>query len=154
MAVLNLVPLEQWVCDTCGELIRDVEGAYVQFARVNGVARDFRIVHHATASPRARGCYGPPDLSDLPMSRLQGDDGLAVLLGLLEPGPALLPQVRADVVSWAELFRRLRVPRYEEARQFFAAAEGAGVWPDGRHETSAYSQQALSQLLELGRDSD
>ncbi len=154
MAVLNLVPLEQWVCDTCGELIRDVEGAYVRFARVDGVARDFRIVHHNPASPRPGGCYGPDELSDLPMSRLQGDDGLAVLLGLLEPGPALLPGVRADVVSWAELFRRVRLPRYEEARQLFAAGEGAGVWPDGRHESSAYSQEALAQILELGRGCD
>jgi hypothetical protein len=57
----KLKPLQQFVCDTCGELIQSVDQGYVEWLwdDKGGNARDFHIVHHALYSPLKPdlGCY-------------------------------------------------------------------------------------------------
>jgi hypothetical protein len=50
---MKLVPLKQWICDTCGEVIERPNEGYVQFVDSNndGNYDDFVIVHHAAYSP-------------------------------------------------------------------------------------------------------
>lgn len=128
-----LIPLKQWICDTCGEIIELPEHGWLEWRQDdNHKAFDFRIVHHVDYSPHKLGggdCYRFKSLSSH-LDRYVGEDGLPRLLCLLDEGVHIGPdsachsdpQVK-DIREWMELFRRLQVPHYEEARQYFNEAD-------------------------------
>ena len=117
---LNIGP---WYCDTCGEIIDGAENGMLQWLTHSDgdrhVGRDLRIVHHFSASPLggANGCY--PDerhelkadrstLSDHPLEKVLGPDGLVILLSLIEDGKLPAREVNRVIM-------RLFVPGYERA---------------------------------------
>jgi hypothetical protein len=120
---MRLETLKQWVCDTCGELIKKPEEGWLEWQverRSDGGywTFDYRICHHLLSSPRDRennGCYqndgGHNHLDDF-----LGPDGLTRLIEKVGRGEVKDPK------SWAEAVRRLFTPGYEEARQYFAEA--------------------------------
>ena len=97
-----LKPLTEWICDACGETIEAPEDGYVEWQKAGNVKFGFRIVHHATRSPRRNNggnCYYTTSErgGDMSLDRVVGPIGLAVLTSWLDigsftracsPGPA------------------------------------------------------------------
>jgi hypothetical protein len=49
---MKLKTLQQWICDTCGEIIADPSQGYVEWLTgEDRLAHGYRIVHHAPYSP-------------------------------------------------------------------------------------------------------
>jgi hypothetical protein len=139
---MKLEPLQQWICDTCCGLIERPEHGWLQWlSDEDGKCYGFRIVHHMSASPRkgysSRGCYGlhPSQArEDIDLSQFVGQDGLAQLLrffvhaGELDPEDGQ-PRLKSGK-EFAELVRRLMIPHYEEARQYWESAKEDGLFED------------------------
>lgn len=119
-----------WNCDTCGEMIDRPHDGWVEwFCKVeNGIrsGSGFRLVHKSAASPRggARNCQydgravqleGGMALKDDDMTEFMGADGLTRLLCMLSDNE--LP--KDEVI---EMIKRLHVPGYETARDYFEQA--------------------------------
>lgn len=110
MALFEVEPFTRWRCDECGEAISHPRDGWVEWRQHAGVACDFRIVHHVSASPRdEQGCYGEDVEGNMLLEETLGDDGLAWLMGLLARAPVNREQ-------FAELVRRVQLPFYEDAR--------------------------------------
>jgi hypothetical protein len=139
---MRLKPLHQWICDGCQDLIAEPTHGHLEWLALEEdhfKAHGFRIVHHSPRSPRrpAGNCYRyeeRPGRRDMSLDTYVGSNGLPKLLMLLDPGPPHLPEIRRpgvrDVGEWVELFRRLHIPYYEEARLYWDRAEDDGDFDD------------------------
>ena len=115
-----LKPLEEWICDVCGQVIESEEEGYLIWKRNDkSKAGSFKIIHHVKCDLDDHG-------SSLPLDSVTGSAGLSRLLAFWTTGPL---QTRlfdadhddiADSSELVDLIRRLHVPYYEEARQYFA----------------------------------
>ena len=163
---MRLQPRTQWICDTCGQpILKPEEGMLECRMEKDGTGRyrslDFRLVHHVSYSPRNphrpegrkyehESCYQHSGGSSWHLHHVIAPDGIARLLGLLDVGPELDPDYSGpEVVSireWVELFRRLTIPFYEEARLYWRQAKADG-WFDGANEVSLYSPQFLQDII-------
>jgi hypothetical protein len=86
-----LKPLTEWICDACGETIEAPENGYVEWQMAGNRRFGFRIVHHATRSPRRNNggnCYYTTSErgGDMSLDRVVGPSGLAVLTSWLDIG--------------------------------------------------------------------
>ncbi|MCK5472212.1 hypothetical protein KAI54_03425 [Candidatus Gracilibacteria bacterium] len=143
----------QWICDTCGEVINAASEGYVEWINeeVDGETqcRDFHIVHQKVFSPRKNehGCYQHGEelgRSDLPLENFMGGIGIAQLLSFIDLGEIIDPDNEHDprinnFREYAEIFRRLHLPFYEEARLYFEMAKKDGFF-DGANEIWVYSE--------------
>jgi hypothetical protein len=120
-----LKPLQQWICDACGETIQSPEHGYVEWMETQDQMHGFRIVHHALHSPRRKSggdCYYKNNErgGDLSLTELIGVRGLVELTSWIDVGEWHVPNYSGPVVrdlrEWVTLFRRVQVPFYEEAR--------------------------------------
>jgi hypothetical protein len=63
---MKLKPLEQFICDECGGLIKKVEDGWLEWINPpNKPVHGFRIVHNAASSPgvvQAGNCYYPKNV--------------------------------------------------------------------------------------------
>ncbi len=126
-----------WRCDSCGELVSDLQAGWVEWVaaqdrkgkpKVSGL----RLVHRRSASPRYRephGCqYNPRDefrknrgiVEGLPLDRFVGPDGLMSLLSMIAERE-LPPQ------ELIELAKRVQIPGYEAVYEMVHDAVGEGV---------------------------
>jgi hypothetical protein len=147
---MKLIPLEQWICDTCQGRINQVSDGWVEWtdASDDGDYRPFgfHIVHHQSPCQY----HGPRHLLDLPLSSFVGPNGLVRLLNILKPGPEFDPAgefAARDRDEWCEFARRLQIPHYEEARQYWSLAEQDELFVDDATEVYRYSQESLTMLL-------
>ena len=145
---MRLVPLQQFICDTCGELIASPANGWLEWRKdADGTLTGFRIVHHATASPRQppADCYYPEKIKagDMHLDSYLGPDGLVRLTAFLVPPPA----ERVDIEGLVEVIRRLHIPQYEEARAYWRQATDDGFF-DGANEHFPYIQSTLETLLD------
>ncbi len=142
---MKLKPLQQWYCDTCGQVIEKPEDGWLEWGKhddTNQVS-GFHITHNAHKSPRGgeQGCYQYKYGLDSETSIRSQDnhlqyflrpDGLAYLLSLVHEGPQQTDDISTtDVVdfsSWTEVVRRLHIPYYEEYRGYLrdVRADGYG----------------------------
>jgi hypothetical protein len=149
----RLKPLEQWICDACGEVIQRQEHGWLEWLRDRDDrfrASGFKIVHDSLHSPRGQfGCYHYTNhrgRSDAHLAEYVGSDATAWLLGLLARSGRRDSGVK-DIWEFAELVRRLTIPYYEEARQYWNRAETDGVF-DGANEVSPYTQRTLRHVID------
>lgn len=148
---MHLKPLQQWVCDTCHEIIEKPEDGYVQFHKdSNKLYDDFIIVHHKPESPldNKNGCYIYN--FDVGLDECLGDNGKVYLLSLLDPGEYFTDPFRpmtSNIRAWVEFFRRLQIPYYEEARQYWSRAMEDGFFGDC-NEQWMYEPETLKLLIE------
>lgn len=144
---MKLLPLQQFKCDACGHIIEHPDVGWVEWLAgptPGTKAHGFRIVHNSNR------CQYPSTgrVHDIHLIHLLGPDGLATLLGLLAPG-GHTGNREAGVASfdeWGDLVRRLHIPHYEEARQYWADAEADGLF-DGPAKHAPYSQATLLDIL-------
>lgn len=150
---MKLKPLQQWICDTCGEIIECPEDGYVQFKDGDMGYDNFIIVHHFSASPRkdnnTRGCY--QYYADSSLKSFLEAGGLAHLLALVDPGEHKCYELKqphtGDFRKWVDFVRRLQLPYYEEARLYWQKAEKDGFF-SGANETWPYLSENLKLLIE------
>ena len=139
---MSLKPLQQFICDECGEVIEKVEDGWIEwFDDFENPIHGFRIVHYSSASPRneqGRTCYYPESsaLCDHHLRDVTGSNGLAYLLSFFERN-------LGDPKELAEIIRRIRIPHYEEARQYLAKA-----YNDGFVDSKDYGQNDLKQVIQ------
>lgn len=122
-----LKPLQQWICDSCAEIINGPEQGYIEWQKTGMKKHAFRIVHHAPYSPRRSkdgDCYyGNNERGgDCSLRDVVGPIGLIHLTSWIDVGEWHEakydgPEVK-DLREWTTLFRRLHVPYYEEARTY------------------------------------
>jgi len=145
----ELKPLQEWICDKCGEVIASPTDGCLEWLadRDSLKISGFKVVHHAPASPyRAKdgNCYHySSDLEshDMHLDMFLGLDGLARMVAW-----TYSPGVKS-AKEWAEVFRRLHIPRYEEARRHWNSAQANGYFAE-IDEESRYSQQILQEVIE------
>jgi hypothetical protein len=144
---MQLIPLQQWKCDTCGQIIDGPQAGWVEWLAgptAGTKAHGFRVVHNSNR------CQYPSTgrVRDMHLIHLTGSDGLATLLALLAPGGRTGDRERgvADLDEWGELVRRLHVPHYEEARQYWSDADADSFFA-GMEARLIYSQATLKSIL-------
>ena len=145
---MKLKPLEQWICDSCGEVINSPSEGYVQWQRNDNLyIEDYKIVHHKKYSPNKKGCY-IYDYDDS-LEDFVGDKGIINSLSLLDAGPNFIPNYtpQTDIRKWTEFFRRLHIPYYEEARLYWGRAKAEGYFADS-NEIRIYQPDFLKELIE------
>jgi len=145
---MKLQPVAQWKCDACGQIIANPEAGWVEWMAgptPGTKAHGFRIVHNSNR------CQYPSSarVRDTHLVHLVGPDGLSALLTLLAPdrqAGSREPGV-ANLDEWGELVRRLHIPHYEEARQYWSDAVADGLFSDP-NAPMPYSQQVLLRILD------
>src|ERR1700761_7800981 len=115
----KLEPLQQWYCDTCGQIIERPEHGYLEWKNKDVSTREdfrhlrygFRIVHNAARSPlreeRGRdGCFytNMERGGELPLTEFVGVSGLIYAVNWIDVGQAFDgtyrgPEVR-DLREW------------------------------------------------------
>ncbi len=141
-------PLTQWWCDTCGEPMNIADG-WLEWIDPNNVPQGFRIVHN-----RAK-CFhytNHPHRSDNHLEYFLGPEGLQKFLSKLDVGPILNPENKwpgkiGDMPNFVDTIRRLHIPFYEEARRYFAEAQGDGFF-DGANEVYVHLPSTCEALIE------
>lgn len=144
----DLIALEQWCCDHCGEKIERVEDGWLEWYRdirseePNFKGKGFRIVHH---SPKcmydSREMYRENKLTaDMHLEDFTGPDGLVYLLSFIEN------QRVEDPSELIEIIRRIHTPYYEEARKYHHEAEADGFF-DGENEITRYTTSSSIYIL-------
>ena len=141
-----LKPLEQWCCDTCGDVIDGPTNGCVEWHtthRTNTVS-GFRIVHRSSKCT-----YRSIELATLgrtssllPLLDALNPSGLGHMLGLLEEA-VKEGSVREEALSeFVEALRRLQIPYYEEARLAWQAGLKEGI-----HDGKRYDSATLKHLI-------
>lgn len=159
MKRLNLLPLMQWVCDTCKEIIEEPGHGYVEYKWDPDsdflLRYGFRVVHQALHSPyRKNGanCYYPNNErgGDWALTDCLGERGIVLLTSWIDPGKEFARSFHAsgvkDLREWVVVMRRLHVPFYEEARFFFSQAHSDDNM-GGSNELLFYSPKGLQKIL-------
>lgn len=105
--------LRSWTCDTCGDSV-NIEGGMLAIDEdEQGRGRRYRIVHNTTE------CLNPyGNFSDFHLSECVGPNGISLLLSYLDPSFDGGDSQVADLRSFAEVFRRLHIPMYEQTRKY------------------------------------
>lgn len=143
----------QWFCDECGKLIeRPEHGCLEWYLDSNDqTCGGFEIVHQKDHSPNGKGgCGGYHEGGSEPLRNLVGDNAIPGMLKFIDQA-AEEPVFRGPRThafrEWAEVFRRLTIPYYEEARYCIDRATKAGSFGwQGR--TSALPPESLERLAE------
>ncbi len=160
----NQETLTEWVCDTCGEMIRDAEKEGWLEWECDDTGRNYtnyRICHHALASPRYPDdidrCYVHTSAKKsrlgnmgTNLSSFTGSIGLASLMVHLDlSGLNGRPNQRLvkDISEWSEIFRRLHMPYYEEARQYWREAGQDGYFSNIGGIDQAYFPWVLKDII-------
>jgi hypothetical protein len=144
---MKLLPLQQWKCDACGQIIERPDVGWVEWltGSTQGTkAHGFRLVHNSNR------CQYPSTrrVHDLHLVHLLGPDGLGTLLTLLLPGRQAGGREEgvASLDEWGDLVCRLQIPSYEEARQYWSDGEANGFFSESEKH-SPYSQATLLGFL-------
>ena len=151
-----LVPLQQWICDTCGCIIEAPNHGFIEWKKTeDGQKYGFRIVHNAKYSPykdSGGSCFysSKERGGDLYLERVVGPDGLVTLTSWIDVGEwheddYRGPSVR-DLREWVKVFRRVQLPYYEEARQYTDELRDAS--DTGLHEIAFYLHDQLKEIID------
>lgn len=150
-----LKPLQQWICDACGDVIASPDDGWVEWKVTGGKKHHFRIVHNLRHTPYAATSgtcqYSHKERDgDLYISDMIGPVGLIRLISWIDVGDwhqddYTHPSVR-DLREWTTLFRRLHLPYYEEARLCIQELED--FRSGGANEILFYLPEQLKRIVE------
>lgn len=139
-----LLPLVQFVCDSCGGTIEPGHGR-LEWLEHDHVARSLRIVHHGES------CQSPPQQQgrrELPLDDFAGPDKLASLYGFISVAPngenTATPEHQEE---FTEILRRLTMPYYEEARLYWNKAMTDGFFGSAS-DAQIYSSTSCKALVQ------
>ncbi len=141
---MNLIPLQQWLCDSCGKIILKPQDGWLEWYSDMGTRLEsgFRIVHSACQ-------YKEPESQSQNKLRqgdrldsFTGSDGLVRLISMLEF------RKLADSKELITIIRRLQFPYYEEARQHWSQAERDGFFK-GINEYWPFLKDTLHSIIRM-----
>ncbi|WP_316736708.1 hypothetical protein [Pedobacter aquatilis] len=147
-----LVPLEEFRCDTCGDIIESPKTAYLEWNSVkdeNGKLRatNFKIVHHDPANNVVCSENGTSTTS---LEKYVGSEGSGNLWSFIDEGEIVAPNYTGpralNLREFTEVARRLSMPHYEEARDFLHMAESDGYISSNQY--GIYSVDKLQFIIE------
>lgn len=152
-----LKPLEQWICDDCGELIESHDKGIVvwqqDFQTEVYLHWGYRVIHKR-GQPNQEGCDGPAyrGWPWLDIGNLTGIEGLTRILAMQTLGPLkeklegpckIGPKHSGELV---DLIRRMQTPYYEEARTRFNNRDLMD-WFSDNNEVAPYLPETLQQMI-------
>lgn len=148
----NLKPLKEFICDVCGEVIKDIDDGYVVWRSDRDHDRlqyDFKIIHQRDCDDRTCG-------NSMPLKKFLGIDGLSYLLTFYSLGPLKTLPLSKEFRSknrilnndeFIDFIRRVQIPYYEEARQYFSKREVLEDYSDS-NEYYPYLPHNLKKIIE------
>ena len=150
-----LIPLKQFICDSCKKPIVNIEDGWIEWesyidAKTDKiVSKNFRICHH---NNKCQKLIKHPNCADLPLSDFTGDYAIVQTISMLDIGVYHDPTYTVgseieNLREFAELQRRLLLPYYEEARQYWNEAINQGYFGD-MNEISIYMPSFLKRMIE------
>ena len=155
-----LKPLEEFICDSCGQIIKNIDDGWVEWegrydeTKNKLISKNFRICHH---SIKCQKLANHPDCSDLPLREFTGEKAIVQTISFLDDGPYHVPSYKGpeaeNLREFAEFQRRLILPYYEEARLFWNRAMSDGYFGDS-NELSIYLPKNLKIMIEHYKNSD
>lgn len=136
-----LKPLEQFICDTCGQVIDSPKNGFLEWITTHDPSQrmDFNIIHGKWASPLpGEGKCSQHETklgrSDHHLDEFIGIKALEYFLPWIDDGPWISEDYKGPQIHYlreiSELLRRLTLPYYEEARLYFDKAIEDGVIDD------------------------
>lgn len=141
-----LKPLEQWICDVCGDVIESPEQGYVIWRHDEQYREcDFKIIHQTK-------CDTGAFPSSAAVEDFLGEAGLNYLLSFLSIGQikVLLGQRSGasikDMHEFVDFFRRMQTPYYEEARTKFSNHDLL-EWFSDSNEVYPYKSEVLKRII-------
>jgi len=163
---MRLKPLKQWICDNCEERIEKPGDGWLEWlvdkteSPIKGQPHyhGFKIVHHLSSSPKQPfdDCYyykqSPEHQLHMgaALADFLGQHGLIRLLMFIHSGPVHEKQYSGphvkDCKEWAEIFRRLNFPYYEEARYYMTRARDTGFL-NQFNEITCYLPETLKEVI-------
>ena len=143
---MKLIPLKQWICDACGEVIDKPKDGWLEWytEKNTSLATGFRIVHHKESCTYNDQTLEQQNLSpcDLGLADVLGSGGLGNLLFMLELSEIGADKL-ADVKELLEIIRRLHLSYYEEARLYWNDA-----LRDGFHDGCVFDANTLLAIIQ------
>ena len=141
----DLIPLKQWYCDSCGEVISKPEDGWLEWytdVKEFNNGKGYRIVHHEDHCMYDQHVMykQKKSVSDMHLDYYMGPDGLVNLLSYIDFDRVEKNSELVDII------RRLHVPYYEEARKYHPIAEAEGFF-SGENEASRYLQNTSKHIL-------
>ena len=140
---MSYLPLTQWKCDVCGQMIENMDEGYVTWSASPEGDSDFTIIHQSKDR-----CDDGRKHFSAALRDFLGADGLANLTAMLSHGPVTYgsgqPRI-ANMDEFVDFFRRVQLPHYEEARQSFKRAEVREDLSDAS-QVYPYLQETLQRL--------
>lgn len=122
-------PLSVWYCDRCGGEIDNPKDGIVTFDVVRDLALQAMLKGNFSLFHSGK-CDDGQKLGSIHLESLLGDAGRSYLLTFLAPeafssvsagAPSMIAV--ASISNFVDLFRRVQVPYYEEARRRFFDAD-------------------------------
>ena len=128
----KLIPLFQWICDSCGSVIETPEeGWFEWYSEMNSnICTGFRIVHHdIKCQYNEQSLYAQRlILHDLNLTDILGDDGLGYLTDFINDSIDGARKLKS-ISEITEIIKRVSIPYWEEARQYWKQARDIGYKP-------------------------
>lgn len=114
---MPLIPLQQWVCDHCGNVIQHAEQGYFEWKKNDEELNyGFRIVHFKTCQYNERTFANDEHIQDLQLEEFIGEVGLVRIFHLLQT------RKFKDQNELIETLYRLQISYYEESRLYMNQA--------------------------------
>ncbi|MBA7711237.1 hypothetical protein ES703_120192 [subsurface metagenome] len=153
---MKIIPLKQWICDSCGKIIKKPKDGWYEWYSDNKTAlhTGFRIVHHRPNCMYDDKALHQQNRSEhsLPLSYVVGSAGRSAGLGYFLFSIVLAEKKEvyklADIEEYIEIIRRLYLPYWEEARLYWDNALKYGF-----HDGCDFSEDMLLSIIMKYRES-
>lgn len=147
-----LIPLKQFICDTCGQIIEDLEDGWVEWIDTNiddkRVVKNFRICHHTMKCQKLAYHIG---CSDNHLNSIIEIDPHTFIFSFIDIGPYHEREYKGPAIvdfrQYTDFMRRLTLPYYEEARKWWDKAISDSYFEDA-NEIIIYRPESLQKMIE------
>lgn len=143
---MKLKPLKQWICDSCGGLIKKSEDGWWEYLHdtKTELVSGFRIVHHREPCMYAEQALRRKNkmVGDMHLDHMLKSGAFGHMLHWLELSETKKIDERIEITEFTEIMRRLYLPYWEEARQYWEQA-----YKDGFHDKCGFSEDDLLHII-------
>ncbi len=143
---MPLEPLKQWICDSCGGVItkpREGWWEYKDNLKTKEVL-EFRIVHYQPECMYNDQALDKEGLGvgDMHLAHMITSGSFGHFLDWFEKSAAGKIEEKIDIPAFFEMLRRLYLPYWEEARQYWDQA-----LKEGFHDGTDFSDGQLQSII-------
>jgi len=151
---MKLEPLKQFICDSCGELINKPEDGWWEYLSdtETNLVSGFQIVHAGGPCYYDEQALGQQNkmVGGMPLDHVLGSGFFGHMLNWLELSETKKIEERIEITDFTEIMRRLYLPYWEEARQYWEQS-----YNDGFHDKCGFSENELISIIgEYGERDD